>query len=84
LAVPGVGPLLAAGPLATALGALAAGGAAGGIIGALSTMGVPEEYARKYSAAIEQGSALVSVRTDDYTRDAVERVLTAHGGREIH
>jgi hypothetical protein len=45
---------------------------------------VPEEYARKYSAAIEQGSALVSVRTDDYTRDAVERVLTAHGGREIH
>ena len=84
LAVPGVGPILAAGPLAAALGGLAAGGAAGGIVGALSTVGVPQEYARKYAAAIEQGSALVSVRTDQYTRDAVERVLTAHGGREIH
>ncbi|HET9496125.1 MAG TPA: hypothetical protein VFR15_18010 [Chloroflexia bacterium] len=84
LAVPGVGPLLAAGPLATALGGLLAGGAAGGLVGALSTVGVPQEYARKYAAAIEQGSALVSVRTDTYTHDAVERVLTAHGGKEIH
>jgi hypothetical protein len=84
LAVPGIGPLLAAGPLAVALGGLVAGGAAGGIVGALSAAGVPEEYARKYAAAIEQGSALVSVRTDQYTHDAVERVLTAHGGTEIH
>ena len=84
LAVPGIGPLLAAGPLAVALGGIVAGSAAGGLIGALSTAGVPQEYAREYAAAIEQGSALVSVRTDDYTRDAVERVLTAHGGREIH
>lgn len=84
LAVPGVGPLLAAGPLAAALGGLLAGGAAGGIVGALSTVGVPQEYARQYAAAIEQGSALVSVRTDQYSHDAVERVLTAHGGKEIH
>jgi hypothetical protein len=84
LAVPGVGPLLAAGPLAAALGGLLAGSAAGGIVGALSTVGVPQEYARQYAAAIEQGRALVSVRIDQYTHDAVERVLTAHGGREIH
>ncbi|HYO49404.1 MAG TPA: hypothetical protein VEW94_06095 [Chloroflexia bacterium] len=84
LAIPGVGPFLAAGPLAAALGGALAGGAAGGIIGALSNIGVPEEYAREYAAQIEQGSTLVSVRTDALTRDLVERVLTAHGGESIH
>ncbi|HET6262689.1 MAG TPA: hypothetical protein VFG99_10705, partial [Chloroflexia bacterium] len=84
LAIPGVGPFLAAGPLAAALGGALAGGAAGGIIGGLSNIGVPEEYAREYAAQIEQGSTLVSVRTDALTRDLVERVLTAHGGESIH
>jgi len=55
LAIPGVGPFLAAGPLAAALGGALAGGAAGGIIGGLSNIGVPEEYAREYAARIEQG-----------------------------
>jgi uncharacterized membrane protein len=84
LAVPGVGPILAAGPLATVLGGMLAGGAVGGIIGALATVGVPEEYAREYAASIEQGSTLVSVHTDALARDAVERVLVAHGGRDVH
>ncbi|HYP40848.1 MAG TPA: DUF1269 domain-containing protein, partial [Chloroflexia bacterium] len=66
------------------LGGALAGGAAGGIIGGLSNIGVPEEYAREYAAQIEQGSTLVSVRTDALTRDLVERVLTAHGGESIH
>jgi hypothetical protein len=84
LAIPGVGPFLAAGPIAAALGGALAGGAAGGIIGGLSNIGVPEEYAREYAAQIEQGSTLVSVRIDTVTRDLVERVLTAHGGENIH
>lgn len=84
LAVPGVGPMLAAGPIAVALGGMVAGGVAGGIIGALATEGIPEEYAREYAASIEQGHTLVSVRTDPIGRDAVERVLVAHGGSEVH
>ena len=84
LAIPGLGPVLAAGPLATALGGMLAGGAVGGIIGALATVGVPEEYAREYATSIEQGSTLVTVHTDPLGRDAVERVLVAHGGRDVH
>ncbi len=84
LAVPGLGPIIAAGPLAAALGGALAGGAAGGIIGALSTIGVPDEYAREYAAAIEQGQTLVSVRADPLSAELVERVLTAHGGRNLH
>jgi hypothetical protein len=84
LAIPGIGPILAAGPLAAALGGMLAGGAVGGIIGALATEGVPEEYARRYAASIEQGETLVSVRTDPLRRDAVERALVAHGGTEVH
>lgn len=84
LAVPGIGPILAAGPLAGALGGLLAGGAAGGVIGALSSIGVPEEYARDYAARIEQGHTLVSVRTDEYSCDAVERILVANGGENVH
>lgn len=84
LAVPGIGPLLAAGPLAGALGGLLAGGAAGGIIGGLSAIGVPEEYARDYAASIEQGHTLVSVRTDDVTADPVERILTVNGAENVH
>ncbi len=84
LAVPGVGPIIAAGPLAAVLGGVVAGSTTGGIIGALSTIGVPDEYARKYAAAIEQGQTLVSVRTDPVSAELVERVLTAHGGTHVH
>ncbi|HEX8219375.1 MAG TPA: hypothetical protein VF914_09195 [Chloroflexia bacterium] len=84
LAVPGIGPLLAAGPLAGALGGMLAGGAAGGVIGGLSAIGVPEEYARDYAARIEQGHTLVSVRTDEVTADPAERILTVNGAENVH
>src|SRR5438477_3089519 len=84
LAVPGIGPLAAAGPLATALGGMAAGGEAGGVIGALSSIGVPEEYAREYAASIEQGHTFVSVRTDEVSEELVERVLVANGGENVY
>ena len=75
LAIPGVGPFIAAGPIAAALGGMVAGSAAGGVIGALSSVGVPEEYARDYAARIEEGQSLVSVRTTPETRAVVEQVL---------
>lgn len=83
LAIPGIGPFIAAGPLAGALSGLVAGGAAGGIIGALSTIGVPEEYAREYASRIQEGQTLISVRTDELSRDLVERVLTANRGEQV-
>lgn len=75
LAIPGVGPFIAAGPIAAALGGMVAGSAAGGVIGALSSVGVPEEYARDYAARIEEGQSLVSVRTTPETRAFVEQTL---------
>ena len=63
---------------------MVAGGVAGGIIGALSTIGVPQEYAREYAARLKQGQTLISVRTDDLTKDLVERVLVANGGDDVY
>lgn len=84
LAIPGVGPLIAAGPLAVVLGGAMAGSAAGVVIGALSGIGVPEEYAREYAAAIEQGQTLVSVRAGSLPTAQVEGILTAHSGNSVH
>ena len=78
LAIPGIGPILAAGPIAAALGGALGGAglgaAAGGLIGALTDMGVPEHEARHYEEAVRQGSTLLTVRADD-DADA-ERVAT--------
>ena len=69
LAVPGIGPVLAFGPLAAAIGATAAGAglgaAAGGIIGALVGLGIPEEDANFYAEGVKRGGVLVTVRADD-------------------
>lgn len=75
LAIPGVGPFIAAGPIAAVLGGMVAGSAVGGVIGALSSVGVPEEYARDYAARIEEGQSLVSVRTTPANRAVVDQVL---------
>jgi hypothetical protein len=83
LAIPGVGPFIAAGPLAALLGSALAGGAVGGIIGALSAIGVPEEYAREYAASIEQGETLVSVRAGMVSREQVAQVLAANGAKSV-
>lgn len=65
LAIPGVGPFLAAGPIMAALGGAAVGGAAGGIIGGLIGMGIPEFEAKLYDGKIRGGNALLSVHTDN-------------------
>lgn len=89
LAIPGIGPFLAAGPLATALGAIAvstpvaaaiggaaAGGAAGGIIGALAGLGIEKSEAKEYEAALERGDLLVMVEADESRYDRVNDIFT--------
>jgi len=64
LAVPGVGPLIAAGPIMAALAGLGAGGAVGGIVGALVGMGIPEYEAKRFEGAVKDGGTLLSVHCD--------------------
>jgi stress response protein YsnF len=80
LAIPGIGPILAAGPIAAALGG-ALGGAGlgpvtGGLIGALTDMGVPEHEARHYENAVREGKTLLTVRAqDDASAERVASIL---------
>jgi hypothetical protein len=75
LAIPGVGPVVAAGWLAsTALGALA-GGATGGALGALTQAGISDEDAPIYAEGVRRGGSIVSVRVSDRDRARVEAIL---------
>jgi hypothetical protein len=65
LAIPGLGPLIAAGPIVAALAGVGAMGAVGGMIGALAGMGVPEYEAKRYEGRIKQGGILMSVHCDN-------------------
>src|SRR5258708_26940538 len=65
LAIPGVGPFIAAGPIMAALSGAAAGGAVGGLAGALVGMGIPEYEAKQYEGKVKNGNILISVHTDD-------------------
>ena len=76
LAIPGFGPVVAAGILATVLGGAAIGAAAGGILGALVGLGVPEEEARYYEEEFKSGRTLVTVKATgryDEAREALRR-----------
>ena len=65
LAIPGVGPLIAAGPIMAALGGVAAGGAVSGLAGALVGFGIPEYEAKQYEGKVRNGNILISVHTED-------------------
>jgi len=84
LAIPGVGPLIAAGPIMGALAGLGVGGAVGGLVGALVGMGIPEYEAKRYEGRVKDGGILVSVHCD--SSDEVSRakdVLKQAGGEDI-
>ena len=84
LAIPGVGPLIAAGPLLAALSGAAAGAAAGGIAGGLIGMGIPEIEAKRYENRIAEGNLLVSVHaTDGDQVNLAKKILTASGAEDI-
>lgn len=65
LAIPGFGPLIAAGPVIGALTGVGSGGVVGGIVGALVGMGIPEYEAKRYEGRIKEGGILLSVHCDD-------------------
>lgn len=78
LVIPGVGPVLAAGPLAAAVSTLigaGVGAAAGGLLGALVDLGVPEEEAGYYAEGVRRGGALVTAHVDDSRVDNARRIL---------
>ena len=82
LAIPGVGPLIAAGAFATALGGAAIGAGVGAIAGALAGMGVPKHEAEYYEGEVKSGRTLVTVRSDGRYNDA-QRILREHGAYDI-
>ena len=65
IAIPGVGPLIAAGPIMAALSGAAAGGAVGTLAGALVGLGIPEYEAKQYEGKVKNGNILISVHTED-------------------
>jgi uncharacterized protein (TIGR02271 family) len=82
LAIPGVGPVIAAGAFAAALGGVAIGAGVGAIAGALIGMGVPEEHARYYEGEARAGKTLVTVRSDGRYGDA-QRILRDHDAYDV-
>lgn len=82
LAIPGVGPFIAAGAFATALGGAAIGAGVGAIAGALVGMGVPKEEAEYYEREVKSGRTLVTVRSDG-RYDHAQRILREHGAYDI-
>src|ERR1700728_2106945 len=84
LAIPGVGPLIAAGPIMAALAGLGVGGAVGGIVGALVGMGIPEYEAKRYEGRVKDGGTLLSVHCDTSEEVvAAKDALDATGGLDI-
>jgi hypothetical protein len=84
LAIPGVGPFIAAGPIVAALAGAGVGGAVGGITGALVGMGIPEYEAKRYEGRVKEGSILLSVHCDDstWTKKAKE-ILERTGAEDV-
>jgi uncharacterized protein (TIGR02271 family) len=83
LAIPGIGPIIAAGPLASTLAGAGLGAVAGGLIGALTKMGVPEEEARHYAEGVRRGGTLLTVNTDDASAERAADIMTKHGAVDI-
>jgi hypothetical protein len=84
LAIPGVGPLIAAGPLLAALSGVAAGATAGGIAGGLIGLGIPEMEAKRYENRISEGNILISVLAEtanDVSR--AKKILEAAAAEDI-
>jgi hypothetical protein len=84
LAIPGIGPLIAAGPIMATLAGAGAGAAVGGLVGALVGLGIPEYEAKRYEGRVKDGGVLLSVhcRTSDEVRRAKE-FLKATGADDV-
>lgn len=84
LAIPGLGPFIAAGPIMAALSGLGVGAAVGGITGALVGMGIPELEAKKYEGKVKDGNILISVHSDSSEETtAAKDIFKASGATDI-
>ena len=84
LAIPGLGPLVAAGPIMAALSGAAAGAAVGGLSGALIGMGIPEYEAKRYEGKVKGGNALISVHSENSKEtERAKTIFEAAGGEDI-
>ena len=91
LTIPGIGPVIAAGPLAVALSTLTgagvgavAGGVTGGLLGALIGLGIPEEEAEYYAEGVRRGGVLLTIQAEDNHTDQVMGILNHHDPIDIH
>jgi hypothetical protein len=82
LAIPGVGPLIAAGPIVAALSGAAVGAAVGGLGGALVGMGIPEYEAKRYEGKVREGNYLISVHTEDRGQQRRAREIFERAGAQ--
>ena len=84
LAIPGVGPFIAAGPIIAALSGAAIGATVGGIAGGLIGMGIPELEAKRYEGKIKEGNILISVHTDNSAEiSRAKDIFTKAGAEDI-
>jgi len=84
LAIPGLGPFIAAGPIMAALSGAAAGAAVGGITGALVGLGIPELEAKQYESKIKNGNILLSVHVESSDeRGRAKKILEEGGAKDV-
>lgn len=84
LAIPGLGPFIAAGPIMAALAGVGAGATIGGITGGLVGLGIPEYEAKRYEGRVKNGGILLSVHCDDSEwADRAKKILEQSGGEDI-
>jgi hypothetical protein len=83
LAIPGIGPIIAAGPIVATLSGAGVGAVAGGLIGGLTDMGVSKTDAEFYAESVRRGGALVTVRADDSRAERAADIMRDHGAVDI-
>jgi hypothetical protein len=84
LAIPGVGPFIAAGPIVAALAGVGVGAAVGGLSGALIGMGIPEYEAKRYEGKLKEGNILISVHSENSDeRDRAKEIFETAGAHDI-
>jgi len=83
LAIPGIGPILAAGPIVAALAGAGAGAVAGGLIGSLTELGVDKDEAELYAESVRRGGSLVTVKTDEARAEEASSILRTAGAMDI-
>ena len=83
LTIPGLGPIIAAGPIASALVGAGIGAVAGGVIGALVDWGIPEEHAEYYAEGVRRGGTLVAVKADESQVNDISTIMRRYDPVDI-